>query len=265
MLRTGQGKYIRSPGLVLRRLLVSLSGVNTQVSQLRITAIASTLRSCQLFAGLPASDLEEIAGFSQPRGLDKGEYLFREGAPGEGFYVVQRGSVNVHRVSPAGKEQVIAIFRTGASFAEASLAGDAGYPADARAIEPTSVILVPKVPFVALLARRPDLALRMLASMSMHLRVLVSLVEDMTLKDVETRLVNWILRRCDVSKVGIQDVPIDSTKRVLAAELSTSSETLSRTFAALREAGLLEVEGNMLRVPEAAALNAHFHRLLGEK
>ena len=179
-------------------------------SALRTTALAATLRSCQLFAGLPPEDLEEIAGFSQLRSLDKGEYLFREGANAEGFYVVQRGAINVHRVSQAGKEQVIAIFRPGASFAEAALATDKGYPADARAVEPSSVILIPKAPFVALFTRRPDLSLRMLASMSMHLRVLVSLVEDMTLKDVETRLINWLLKRCDTAKSGPQDIVLTS-------------------------------------------------------
>ena len=54
------------------------------------------------------------------------------------------------------------------------------------------------------------------------------------------------------------------TKRVLAAELGTSSETLSRTFARLREEKLLEVKGNTLRVPDLPALQSRFRRLLGE-
>jgi len=246
-------------------VLGKVCAVSTNVSQLRTTAIAASLRGCQLFADLSAAELEEIAGFAQLRSLDKGEYLFREGTPSEGFYVVQRGSVNIHRVSQAGKEQVISIFRTGASFAEATLATESGYPANARALESSSIILVPKQPFITLLGRRPELALRMLAAMSIHLRVLVGLVEDMTLKDVETRLLNWLLKRCDLRKAGPQDIELGMTKRVLAAELSTSSETLSRTFAALREAGFLEVEGGTLRVLDAAKLAAHFQRLLGEK
>ena len=32
--------------------------------------------------------------------------------------------------------------------------------------------------------------------MSMHLRVLVGQLEDLTLKDVETRLANWLIERC---------------------------------------------------------------------
>ena len=42
----------------------------------------------------------------------------------------------------AGKEQVIHVFRAGESFAEGTLATDKGYPADARAIEASQVLLV---------------------------------------------------------------------------------------------------------------------------
>ena len=78
------------------------------------------------------------------KSLEKDEYLFHEGDPARGFYVVQRGAVNVHRVNAAGKEQIIHIFRAGDSFAEVALASATGYPADARVIEPTQVLLIQK-------------------------------------------------------------------------------------------------------------------------
>ena len=58
--------------------------------------------------------------------------------------MLQKGAINVHRVSAAGKEQVIDLFRPIESFAEATLVTERGYPADARAIEPTTVLLIPK-------------------------------------------------------------------------------------------------------------------------
>jgi len=222
------------------------------------------LRSCQLFSGLPPEELAEIAGFALLRQVPKDGYLFRENDPSEGFYVVQKGSINVHRVSAAGKEQIIYVFRAGESLAEASLASARGYPASARALEAAVVVVVPKAPFLALLARRPELGLRMLASMSQHLRVLVGLVDDLTLKDVETRLIHWLLQRCPAGTKAEAVVALDRTKRVLAAELGTSSETLSRTFARLRDERLLEVKGTVLRLKDVVALRARFRRLLGE-
>lgn len=234
-------------------------------SDLKLTGLIGTLRCCQLFSGLPPADLETIAGFSSLRPIPKDAYLFHEGDMSEGFYVIQKGAINVHRVSAVGKEQVIHVFRAVESLAEASLASERGYPASGRAVESSSVIVIPKVPMLTLLARRPDLALRMLGSMSQHLRVLVGLVDDLTLKDVETRFVNWLLKRAPHGAKGAAVIELGSTKRVLAAELATSSETLSRTFAKLRDEKLIEIRGASVRVASVVALQAHFRRLLGEE
>jgi len=218
-------------------------------AELKNVAVVNTLRSCQLFTGLPAADLENIAAVAVIKSLEKDDYLFHEGDPAHGFYVVQRGAVNVHRVNAAGKEQVIHVFRAGESFAEVALATERGYPADARALEPTQVLLVQKDGILALLKRQPELALRMLGSMSSHLRVLVGQLEDLTLKDVETRLANWLVKRCPNPQSG-QPVKIQlaMTKRTLAAELGTVSETFSRTLAKFREQSLVRVEGKTITV-----------------
>jgi CRP/FNR family transcriptional regulator, dissimilatory nitrate respiration regulator len=228
-------------------------------------AIVNSLRSCQLFTGLPPADLENIADVSVVKSLEKGDYLFHEGDPARGFYVVQRGAVNVHRVSATGKEQVIHIFRTGDSFAEVALATETGYPADARAIEPTQVLLVQKDGILALLKRQPELALRMLGSMSSHLRVLVGQLEDLTLKDVETRLANWLVKRCpNPQSDQLVRIELAITKRMLAAELGTVSETFSRTLAKFREQKLLTVKGKTITVLSPARLSALLRRNLGE-
>ena len=229
------------------------------------TAIINTLRSCQLFTGLPLADLENIAAVTLVKSLAKGEYLFHEGDRAQGFYVVQRGSVNIHRVNATGKEQIIHIFRTGESFAEVALATASGYPADARALEPTQVLLVQKDGILALLKRQPELALRMLGSMSSHLRVLVGQLEDLTLKDVETRLANWLVKRCpNPPGQAPATIELNMTKRVLAAELGTVSETFSRTLAQFREQKLLTVKGNRITVLSPVQLSALLRRNLGE-
>jgi CRP/FNR family transcriptional regulator len=235
------------------------------LAELRQIGIASALRGCQLFAGLPAADLEEIAGITVTRQLRRGDYLFHEGNPSQGFYIVQKGSINVHRVNAIGKEQIIHVFRPGESLAEASLATEKGYPADARALEASQVLLVQKAGFLAVLKRRPELALRMLGSMSLHLRVLVGQLEDLTLKDVGTRLANWLIKRCpDVRSDVPVSIELPQTKRLLAAELGTVSETFSRTLARFREQGLLTVTGRNLTVTSPARLHALLRRNLGE-
>jgi CRP/FNR family transcriptional regulator, dissimilatory nitrate respiration regulator len=227
--------------------------------------IKNTLRSCQLFVGLPAADIEAIASFIIPKHLSKGDYLFREGDLSQGFYIIQKGAINVHRVSATGKEQVIHVFYPIESFAEAALATEGGYPADARATESSMVLLVPKKDFVDLLRRRPEFGLRMLGSMSQHLRVIVGLLDDLTLKDMETRVANWLLKHCphpmDDHEVEIK---LDRTKRVLAAEFGATSETLSRTLAKFRDKKLLRLKGNAITITQPLELARVLQRHLGE-
>ena len=235
------------------------------LAELKQAVLVNTLRTCQLFVGLPSADLAGIADLAVVKTLAKGDYLFHEGEPSHGFYVVQKGAINVHRVNASGKEQVIHVFRAGESFAEAALATERGYPADARAVEPSQVLLIQKTGFVALLRKQPELALRMLGSMSGHLRVLVGQLEDLTLKDVETRLANWLVKRCpDPTTTLPHIIELKGTKRVLAAELGTVSETFSRTLASFRERKLVAVKGSAITVLNPSALRALLRRNLGE-
>lgn len=239
--------------------------MNSPLADLKRAAVINTLRSCQLFTGLPLEDMKNIADITVTKLLEKNDYLFHEGDPAHGFYIVQNGAVNVHRVTPSGKEQVIHVFRAGDSFAEIAVASATGYPADARALEPTQVLLVQKDGILALLKRQPELALRMLGSMSSHLRVLVSQIEDLTAKDVETRLANWLVKRCPNPESGSPvSIELTVTKRVLAAELGTVSETFSRTLGKFREQKLLAVKGKIVTVLSPAKLTALLRRNLGE-
>lgn len=238
--------------------------MSSGLENLRLNALVISLRGSRLFAGLPPNDLESIARIVTVRVLAKGDYLFHEGDPSEGFYLVQKGAINVHRVSPAGKEQVIQVFRAGDSFAEATLATESGYPADARAVENSQVLLVQKAGFLALLRRHPELALRMLASMSAHLRILVGQLDDLTMKDVETRLANWMIKRCpNPRSTEPALIELKMTKRTLAAELGTVSETLSRTLAKLRSQKLVDVRTREILVHSPAQIAALLERHLG--
>lgn len=230
----------------------------------KLTVLINTLRDCRLFSGLPPADLKVIAEITVAKPLEKNEYLFREGDRATGFYVVQSGTISIHRLNPAGKEQVIHVFQAGDSFAEATLATETGYPADARALAPSRVLLVQKDAFVGLLKHQPELALRMLASMSVHLRVLVSRLDDLTQKDVETRLANWLIKRCpEKNKDAPCSIELPGTKRALAAELGTVSETFSRTLAKFREQNLIEVRGKVVRVLSPANLRSLLNRNIG--
>ena len=216
--------------------------------------IVNGLRHSRLFRNLDSSRLAGIATVTSAKVLPKGKILFLSGESLYGFFIVRAGSIKVSRISCEGKEQVLHVFRSGESFAEEALVVEGGYPADACALEDSVVLLVQKAGFLELLRRQPELSLCILSATAQHANDLMNLVADLTLLDVQTRLAKWLIADCDAHHAGQCCVELSMTKRVLASELGTSAETLSRTLAKLSEQGLLLVNGNRIVLLSPAKL-----------
>ncbi len=227
-------------------------------SRFKKAAIIETLRQCRMFAGLDDWALRDLSELCAIRPLAKGQYVFHESEVSIGFYIVQTGAINVHRISPEGKEQVINVFKPFDSFAEAALSAGDVYPVDAVAIQPSQVVLVRKDPFRFLLKSKPDLALNMLSSMSVHLKHLVQLVEDLKFKHIEAKLAHWLFCQCtDSRSSNPQVITLDTTKKVLASRLGVTSETLSRTLAKFRQEKIITVTGKTITVINIHGLQSY--------
>lgn len=214
------------------------------LAEFKHVAVTNTLRRCPLFADMAGDDLSVIASMTAMKSVTKGAYLFWEGASVHGFYIVQKGAIKLHRLNIKGQEQVFHIFRPTEIFAEETMLSEAGYPADASATEDSRVLLVHKPQFLRLLKSHRELTFRLLRSVGQQVRSLMGLVDDLTLKDVKTRLANWLIQHCsNPESCRPQRVQLDVTMRVLASELGVTSETLSRTLAKFRKHQLVRVEG----------------------
>jgi CRP/FNR family transcriptional regulator, dissimilatory nitrate respiration regulator len=213
--------------------------------------IEMALQMSAIFSGLPQEDLETMAELCQLRQLNKGEVLFHEGEPYRGFYVVRTGVLKIFRSNLSGKEQVLRMVGAGESFGEAAMGDRTAFPASVQAERPSEVILVPASEFSDQMLRNPRLAMRLLASTATQLRHLVTLVDDLTLKNVEARFSLYLLRLSGrMPPVRGQEVQIPVTWQVLASHLGCTSESLSRLLKFLKNRGTIKVEGHCVTIVE---------------
>jgi CRP/FNR family transcriptional regulator len=231
----------------------------TDVDTIRTAALAHELQASSIFSGLGANELCQIAGYCERIPLAKDEILFREGDPVIGFYIVLKGCIKAYRIGEGGKEQVIHLIHPNGSFAEPAVAGLPGYPAHTKALEPSEVVLVKSGPFLEHLRVNSELSLRILASLSRHLHELVSTIDGYRLRNAETRLLHWLLQRAG-NGTTTDPVAFDLgiPKSVLASELGTRQETLSRLFATLRRKNIVKVKGKTITIADPAALKTLF-------
>ncbi|MBI4540749.1 MAG: cyclic nucleotide-binding domain-containing protein [Gemmatimonadetes bacterium] len=135
------------------------------VREATVEQVTGLLRKIPLFAGLRDEDLRGIQEISTSKLVEKGETLFQEGEPGEAFYVVLRGAVELTKRTPAAAEERLAVRRSGEAFGEMALLTDKARSASARASERTHLLAVSRKAFYALLGG-DTLAVRLLQGLA---------------------------------------------------------------------------------------------------
>ena len=101
---------------------------------------AEALRQVPLFAGLSKGELKKMARLLHQRTYQPGEVIFREGDPGAGMYVVQRGHVRIVIRLPDGSEKALATLEDKQFFGEMALLEDAPRSASAVAVDRTELL-----------------------------------------------------------------------------------------------------------------------------
>ncbi len=202
------------------------------------------LRRCPLFAGLKDEDLRRVRAIASPKQVRKRGILFGEGEEAKGFYVILSGKVKLYKVSLDGKEQILHVVSAPEAFAEAALFLEGSYPAFAEALADSQLLFFPKKAFVQLIEGNPRLSINMIVSLSHFLRKFASLIEELSLKEVSSRVAKYLI---DLSLKSAREgknpreVDLDLSKNQLASKLGTISETLSRTLTKMKAKEVIDV------------------------
>lgn len=204
------------------------------------------------FAGLDEATYNELLAQGQTRHYAKDETLFLDGEPGKGLFLVQSGVVKIYKLSESGREQILAVQRPGDSVAELPLFDHGPYPASAAAMEAADVLFIPQGAFHELLANRPQLAQAVIVALAQRLRQLVTLIEDLSLRQVRQRLARLLHEEA----AGRASFHLTFTNDELAARLGTVRDVVSRTLSALQADGVIRLQGRRVELIDPDALAA---------
>lgn len=124
-----------------------------------------------LFASLPAEHRQELERAMQRISLAPGELLCREGEPGDAFYIVLQGEVEIIKALGTGTERLLRVERPGEFLGELSLLDPAGKrTASVKARSQVVLATMTRDDFEDLLQRRPQIAYAMLQALSRRQR-----------------------------------------------------------------------------------------------
>ena len=140
-----------------------------------------------LLASLPAAEQAELVSCLRPATLPPGALLFREGDPGDSFYAIVAGEVEVIKALGTEDERLLRVQGPGKFLGELSLLEvDGRRTASVRARTPLTLLAMSRADFNALLLRRPALAVEVLRVISRRLREAdAATIRDLHSKNVE--------------------------------------------------------------------------------
>jgi CRP/FNR family cyclic AMP-dependent transcriptional regulator len=118
---------------------------------LTLEQIIHFLLGAPMFGDLDPAELSQIVHILQIRFVRPGHVIFRQGQPGDAWYVVFQGSVEVFSEEPDGGERRLAVNGPSACFGEMAILDGSPRSASARAAEASTVFCFPRADFKELL------------------------------------------------------------------------------------------------------------------
>jgi CRP/FNR family transcriptional regulator, dissimilatory nitrate respiration regulator len=221
--------------------------------------IEALLSHVPLFNGLSQDELARISRTTREIHASKGDVLFRKGDPCDGFHLLVYGQVKLAMTSIQGNEKVVAIVSPGQSFGEALMFMDSPYIVFAQALVDSLLLHIPKATIYDELQHDPKLCHKMLAGMAMRLHELMGDVEAYSLHSGTQRIIGYLLREISENDQNSKSVTVTlpTSKGVIASRLNLTQEHFSRILHELITAGLIVVEGRVIRIKDVEALRQH--------
>jgi CRP/FNR family cyclic AMP-dependent transcriptional regulator len=210
-----------------------------------------------IFEPLSTEGIEQLNRQLPSIHLERGEIFYTPEERSERLFVLERGKVRIYRTTPDGREFTLAIVESGTVFGEMALTAQQLEGAYAQAIEPSEVSTMAREDLERLVVEKPEVGLKIMHLLSERLRRYETRLEDITMKDVHSRLASIIVMLVEsegvTSGTGYR-IPAHYTHQQLGEMIGTNREAVTRAFGVLQDEGVVELRRRLIYVPGLQAL-----------
>jgi len=218
------------------------------------------LRKVSLFNGLADSDLDGLVQIAKIREVKKNETIFSKATAGDTLFVVARGRIKIFGMSTTGKTKTFAYLEPGDFFGEMALLEKGGRSAGAKAVLPSTLMLIHRKDFQELLHRRPNLIFSVLQTLCARLRRADREIESLSFNNVLGRVARILL---DLSERYGQkrgedrvQIKLELSHQELAEMAGTAREMVTRILNRFRRTGCLEIDGKSITLTNPIKLKS---------
>lgn len=136
----------------------------------KIQITPEQLKGLDIFRGVATTQLKKIISKFKEQHYPAGNEVITEGAPGDMFFLIASGKVEINQKGPHGEKLVLGVLGSGDHFGEMALFNDWPRSANVKALVPTSVLALSRKNFIQLTKANPSLRTNLEEEMEERLR-----------------------------------------------------------------------------------------------
>jgi len=213
--------------------------------------INRALKLCPLFEKVSRATFDSALEVADLDVVRAGMSIQKQDDDVTSLALLGHGRARLERKLPSGQTVPLGYRGSGDLLGEAALAGAARYTESAIAIDESEVVRFPVAAIHAWLRDDPALGLALLGLLVDRQRAAEDRIESLLFRNVEGRLVEFLLSAVD--RWGVPDtrgtlISAPITHLEIAQSIGSTRETVTITLGALRRDGLLAVAGRRLIV-----------------
>jgi len=214
-----------------------------------------SLSQMPFFSRLGEDALRRVALQVQKRTFSPGQLIVLEGESCGSIYLVAKGLVRARRLSPDGREQVLAYLGPGGSFNLVSALDGGPNLATTDSVREATLYAIPCQTFRQMVGEHQEMALAISEHLAVEVRRLSDMVELLALHTVRSRLARFLLTTAQDA-----DSPRPWTQQDIAAHIGTVREMVGRSLRAFAEEGWIRRQRGRIIIVDRQGLE---HEAIG--
>jgi len=187
---------------------------------------------------------QKLSSYGIVKKFEEGSVILSENAYIRAIPIVLKGCIGVMRTDDEGREILLYYINVGESCIMSFLGGLHNDTSKVKAIaeEETEILFVPIDKVNLLIKENPEWLDYIFRLYHKRFEELLEVVNDVAFKKMDERLLNFIKKRCELSKTNTLHI----THEHLANELGTARVVVSRLLKQMEEKGLLKLGRNKI-------------------
>ncbi|HJX03236.1 MAG TPA: Crp/Fnr family transcriptional regulator [Dehalococcoidia bacterium] len=208
------------------------------------------IKNIPYFSGLNADELQSVKKVMVKKTAERGEIIIMDGTPARKLFFLVSGAVKIFKTSVDGKEQIFRILRQGDSFNEVPVFDNGLTPVSAEAMTVVVLYEIDRDSLDVILRRFPYVARNVIRILAERIRSLVSLVEDLSFRNVVGRVAKILYETASDHKATEHRL----TQQEMAAMAGTAREVVGRSLKSLEEEGIISLDRHRILIKNKEAL-----------